>query len=35
MPKKFPAEFNRDVVRVAHRGDLSVAEFALDLGVAP
>ncbi len=34
MPKKFPAEFKRDVVTVARRGDLSVAEVALDFGVA-
>jgi transposase len=34
MPKKFPAEFKRDVVTVARRGDLSVAEVAVDFGVA-
>ena len=34
MPKKFPAEFKRDVVAVARRGDLSVAEVAADSGVA-
>ena len=35
MPKKFPAEFKRDVVvAVARRSDLSVAEVASDLGVA-
>jgi transposase len=34
MPKKFPAEFKRDVVAVARRGDLSVAEVAADFGVA-
>ena len=34
MPKKFPAEFKRDVVAVARRGDLSVAEVAVDFGVA-
>ena len=34
VPKKFPAEFKRDVVTVARRGDLSVAEVALDFGVA-
>ena len=28
MPKKFPAEFKRDVVRVARRGDLTVPEVA-------
>ena len=30
MPKKFPPEFKRDVVRVARRGDLSYAEVAAD-----
>jgi transposase-like protein len=34
MPKKFPPEFKRDVVRVARRGDLSVPEVAVDFGVA-
>ena len=34
MPKKFPAEFNRDVVRVARRGDLTVAEVAADFDVS-
>ena len=34
MPKKFPAEFKRDVVAVARRGHLSVAEVAADFGVA-
>lgn len=34
MPKKFPAEFKRDVVTVARRGDLSIAEVAVDFGVA-
>jgi len=34
MPKKFPPEFKRDVVTVARRGDLSVAEVAVDFGVA-
>ncbi len=34
MPKKFPAEFKRDVVTVARRGDLSVAEVAVDFGIA-
>jgi hypothetical protein len=28
MPKKFPQEFKLDVVRVARRGDLSIAEVA-------
>jgi transposase-like protein len=35
MPKKFPPEFKADVVRVARRGDLSVAEVATDFGVSP
>ena len=30
MPKKFPAEFQRDVVTVAHRGGASRAEIAVD-----
>ena len=34
MPKKFPAEFKRDVVTVARRGDLSVAEVAADFDVS-
>jgi transposase len=34
MPKKFPPEFKRDVVAVARRSDLSVAEVAVDFGVA-
>ena len=34
MPKKFPAEFKRDVVTVARRGDLSVAEVAVGFGVS-
>jgi len=34
MPKKSPAEFKRDVVTVARRGDLSVAEVAVDFGIA-
>lgn len=34
MPKRYPPEFKRDVVTVARRGDLSVAEVAIDFGVA-
>lgn len=34
MPKKYPPEFKRDVITVARRGDLSVAEVAIDFGVA-
>jgi transposase len=35
MPKKFPAEFKRDVVTVARRGDLTLAEVAADFDVSP
>ena len=35
MPKKFPPEFKRDVVRVARRGDLTFAEVAADFDVSP
>ena len=35
MPKKFPQEFKRDVVTVARRGDLTVAEVAVDFDVSP
>jgi len=34
MPKKFPPEFKRDVVRVARRGDLTVLEVAADFDVS-
>jgi transposase len=34
MPKRFPAEFKRDVVRVARRGDLSLAEVAADFDIS-
>lgn len=34
MPKKFPQEFKRDVVAVARRGDLTVAEVAADFDVS-
>jgi transposase-like protein len=34
MPKKFPAEFKRDVVMVARRGDLTIAEVAADFEVS-
>ena len=33
MPKKFPLEFKRDVVRVVRRGDLTHAEVAHDFDV--
>ena len=34
MPRKFPPEFKRDVVRVARRGGLSQAEVAADFGIS-
>ena len=34
MPKKFPPEFKRDVVRVARRGDLTHAEVASDFDIS-
>jgi len=34
MPKKFPVEFKRDVVTVARRGDLTIAEVAADFDVS-
>ncbi len=34
MPKKYPPEFNRDVVLVARRGDLGIPEVASDFGVS-
>lgn len=34
MPKKFPIEFKRDVVRVARRDDLTIAEVAADFDVS-
>ena len=34
MPKKFPAEFKRDVVTVARRGDLTRGEVATDFGIS-
>jgi len=34
MPKRYPEHFKRDVVAVARRGDLSVAEVAADFSVA-
>jgi transposase len=35
MPKKLPPEFKRDVVTAARRGDLTIAEVAVDFDVAP
>jgi len=34
MPKKFPVEFKADVVTVARRGDLTLAEVAADFDVS-
>jgi transposase len=34
MPKKFPHEFKRDVVTVARRGDLAIAEVAADFDIS-
>ena len=34
MPRKYPEEFKRDVVAVARRGDLSVAEVAADFDLS-
>jgi transposase len=34
VPKKFPEEFKRDVVRVARRGDLTLAEVAADFAIS-
>lgn len=34
MPRKFPEEFKRDVVRVARRGDRPLTEVAADFDVA-
>src|SRR3712207_1463679 len=34
VPKKFPPEFKRDVVRVARRSDLSQAEVAADFDIS-
>ena len=34
MPKKFAPEFKRDVVTVARRGDLTVAEVAADFDIS-
>ena len=34
MPKTFPAQFKRDVVTVARRGDLTRSEVATDFGIS-
>jgi transposase len=35
MPKRFPPEFKRDVVAVARRGQLTIAEVAADFDISP
>jgi transposase len=35
MPKKFPEEFKRDVVSVARRGTIPIAEVAADFDISP
>lgn len=34
MPQAFPAEFRRDVVAVARRGEASLAQVAKDFGIS-
>jgi transposase len=34
VPKKFPPEFKRDVVTVARRGDVTIAEVAADFDIS-
>ena len=34
MPRRFPPEFKRDVVAVARRGDLTIAEVAADFDIS-
>ena len=34
MPKPFPAEFRRDVIAVARKGDASVAQVARNFGMS-
>ena len=34
MPKPFPAEFRRDVIAVARKGEASIAQVARDFGVS-
>ena len=34
MPKPFPAEFRRDVIAVARKGDQSIAQVARSFGVS-
>jgi transposase len=34
VPKPFPAEFRRDVIAVARKGEASVAQIARDFGIS-
>lgn len=34
MPKPYPAEFRRDVIAVARKGEASVAQVAKDFGIS-
>jgi transposase len=34
VPKPFPAEFRRDVIAVAHKGEASIAQGARDFGIS-
>ncbi len=34
MPKPFPAEFRRDVIAVAGKGEASIAQIARDFGIS-
>ena len=34
MPKPFPAEFRRDVIAVARKGEASMAQIARDFGIS-
>ena len=34
MPKPYPAEFRRDVIAVARKGEASVAQVARDFGIS-
>ena len=35
MAKRYPREFQEDVVRVARKGDASIVQIAKDFGLAP
>jgi transposase len=34
VPKPFPAEFHRDVIAVARKGEASIAQIARDFGIS-